>query len=73
MSLFHNHTPLIKHHKRVNNLYLSIYVPLRKWEEVLQDLPLREAYMDNLQFLSTMRPLTNMKGKQNKDNMVVTV
>lgn len=46
----HNQTPLIKHHKRVNNLYLSIYVPLRNWEEVLQDLPLREAYMDNLQF-----------------------
>lgn len=35
---------------RVNNLYLSIYVPLRNWGEVLQDLPLREAYMDHLQF-----------------------
>lgn len=71
---FHSHIVLIKHHKRVNNLYLSIYVPLRNWEEVLQDLPLREAYMDHLQFLSTIRPLTKMKrGKENKDNMVVTV
>lgn len=68
-----NHNPLTKHHKRVNNLYLSIYVPLRHWEKVLQDLPLREAYMDHLQFLSTMRPLTKMKEGKNKDNMVVTV
>lgn len=52
MLLFQNHTPMIKHHERVNNLYLSIYVPLRNWEEVLQDLPLREAYMDHLQFFS---------------------
>lgn len=34
------------------------------WEEVLQDLPLREAYMDHLQFLSTMRPLTKIKGEK---------
>ena len=48
----HKHSQLIEHHKRVNNLYLSIYVPLRNWEEVLQDLPLREADMDHLQFFS---------------------
>lgn len=45
-------TPLTEHHKVVNNLYLSIYVPLRNWEEVLQDLPLREVYMDLLHVFS---------------------
>lgn len=46
--------------KRVNNLYLSIYVPLRIWEEVLQDLTHKRSLYGSFT-LSTMRPLTKKK------------
>lgn len=69
---FHNCTPLTKHHKRVNNLYLSIYAPLRNWEGVTGFALKRSLYGSFTIFLSTMRPLTKMKGGGG-DNMVVTV
>lgn len=58
---------------RESTTFIYPYMCHSETGKMLQDLPLREAYMDNLQFLSTLRPLTKMKGKKNKDNMVVTV
>lgn len=68
----------VSHLVRVNNLYLSINVPLKKLEKVLQDLPFkRSLYGSFTNFLSTMRPSTKMQdaGSEKKkiDSMVVTV